>query len=177
MLFIISGPTGVGKDSILQQVCKQRKIQRVPSSVTRDRRPGEVGYHYFTKDQFEQKIQAGEFLEYVHVHGKDYWGTLKNDINVAVNSKDAYVKILDVVGYKKIKDLGIDCIGIFIDPPSKAELKRRIIERGESEQSAELRLSRVDYEMSQAYLYNYRVLNEDLDKCINQIISIMDSHL
>ncbi len=176
MLFILSGPTGVGKDTIIQEVRKTVHLVRVPSCVTRKKRQGEVGYRYFTKNEFLQIANNGEFLEYVKVHGEDYYGTLIADVKDAQNSKQKYIKILDVLGYKKIKQQGVKCIGIFIDPPSKDELKQRIINRGESEGSANLRLSRVDMELSMAKEYDHRVVNKKLDTCVKEVIKIINSY-
>ena len=178
MLFIISGPTGSGKDTIIQSLLEEIDgSYKVPSTVTRAKRPGEVGYHYVSHAQFNDLINKNAFLEYVNVHGDDYYGTLKSDIADAETNDKIAIKILDVVGYQKIKDMGIECTGIFIDIGDIEELERRIILRGESKQNAKLRLDRVKFELDCKKYYDYVIgcstLDENIAKCKQIILKTM----
>lgn len=170
MLFILSGPTGSGKDTIIQELLLQIKDSyKVPSTVTRAKRAGEIGYRYVSHNEFNDMIKQNAFLEYVNVHGDDYYGTLKSDIADAETNSKVAIKILDVDGYCKIKELGIRCIGIFIDISDLDELKRRIISRGETEENAQIRLNRVEYERERKINYDYIVncgtIKQNVEKC------------
>lgn len=178
MLFVVSGPTGSGKDSVINNLVAMHKgAYRVPSTVTRNARPGETGYRYLSHAEFDQRVQNGEFLEYVNVHGTDFYGTLKADLVGAENCDAPVFKVIDVDGYQKLKEAHIKCISIFIDIEDLQELKRRIISRGESEESAEIRLSRVRYECDHKNEFDYIVSAPNLEELTQKCEKIVCSYL
>ena len=179
MLFVFAGPTGAGKDSVINNLV-ERYIDsyKVPSTVTRARRSGEnTGYRYVSHQEFEKLVKQDAFLEYVNVHGNDFYGTLKSDIAGACEAKVPVFKILDVDGYKKVKDAGLDCTGIFIDILDLNELRRRILLRGETKEATEMRLSRVKYERTMAKYFDYIVSDPDLNKLVDKCAAIIDEKL
>ena len=178
MFFVFSGPTGAGKDTVINKLMlRHRGSYRVPSTITRSARPGETGYRYISHAEFEQRIENGEFLEYVNVHGADYYGTLKEDVVGAESCDVPVFKCIDVDGYKKLKEQGVKCISIFISIDDLDELKRRIIGRGESEESAEIRLARVRYELSKKNEFDYVVSSRDLEELTQKCDDIVCKHL
>ena len=179
MLFIISGPTGSGKDTVLHNLIEEIDGSRkLPSTATRAPRIGEVGYRYLSVEEFEQKIKNDEFVEYVQVFGSDYYGTLKKDLDSASDSKRAYFKILDVDGYMKFKAQKIPCVSIFITGGTTAnELKERILKRGEKEQDATVRISRMEYELSFAKEYDYVVSDNTILGTFKKCLKIVEENL
>lgn len=178
MLFVISGPTGSGKDSVINMLLKEFKNSyKVPSTVTRQQRPGEEGYRYVTKQEFLQMVSNDEFLEFVNVYGTDYYGTLKTDLKDAVESPIPVFRILDVDGYIKIKEMGIKCVSIFINVVSKDELARRIYLRGETKEDIKRRIARVDYELEKSKNYDYVLNGETLQDNLESCIYIVNKHL
>jgi guanylate kinase len=175
-LFVISGASGVGKGTVLAGVMEKRKdLKFSVSATTRPPRPGEVhGVHYYfvSEDEFEDMIVRDEFVEY-DCHAKANYGTPRAQLEEKL--VDGHV-ILDIepVGAKNVHEKCPDATLIFIMPPSMEELERRLRGRGDtSEEQIALRLERAKWEMDQRSWYDYVVVNDRLDDCINEIINII----
>lgn len=175
-LFIISGASGVGKGTVLKAVMEKRDDLRFSvSATTRPPRPGEehgVHYYFISEEQFEEMIARDEFLEYDR-HAKASYGTPV--AQVLEKQKTGHV-ILDI----EPKGAGIvhgkrpDAILIFIMPPSMEELERRLRGRGDTcEEQIALRMERAKWEMDQRGWYDYVVVNDKLDDCVNEILKII----
>ena len=175
-LFVFSGASGVGKSTVLKQVMAQRTdLAFSVSATTRAPRPGEVdgvSYYFVTKAQFEEMIARGEFLEY-DAHMDNYYGT---PVAQAKEKMETGSVILDIDpnGAFNVRKIMPEAVLIFIAPPSLEELERRLAGRGDtSEEQIAMRLERAKWEMDQRGWYDYVVVNDQLDSCINEILKII----
>lgn len=180
MLVILSGVSGAGKDTIKKELLKRMEdVVTLPSFTSRERRPIEeegVQYHFITKEAFEEKIKRGDFYEY-DVHHGNYYGTSRELLNEKIEQGKIIVKDIEVNGTENlIKLLGRDTriVTIFLKV-GKEELKRRLFERGDNAQDIELRLSRLDYEESKLKLYDYVLKNDDFEKTVQIIMTIIEN--
>ena len=182
MLVILSGVSGAGKDTIKKELIKRMKnVESMPSFTSRPKREDEINggaYYFITKEEFEEKIENEEFYEY-DVHHNNYYGTSKKILNEKIKSGKIRVKDVDVNGtenlVKKLKD-DTKIITIFLRVP-KAELKRRLKAREDKPSPAEiiLRLNRLDYEESKIGIYDYVLKNNDLEKTVQIIMTIIEN--
>jgi guanylate kinase len=187
-VFIVSGPSGVGKTTIVKALLKQLPtVSFSVSYTTRRKRRGEVegrDYHFINKKQFKKLLKEGEFLEHAIVHGH-YYGTSIKEIKRKLKSKDVILDI-DVQGARQIKrkkenkrrSLNVSVFFFFILPPSMHELIRRIEMRGtEDRVQRELRIKAATREIKAAGEFDCLVVNDDLDKTVavlKEIIILYD---
>lgn len=178
-VFIVSGPSGSGKDTILQAVFKKRpELFFSISSITRAMRPGEKEgekYHFISKQVFEAGLDKGDFLEHNCYLG-NYYGTPKAPVLAAVaQGRDAVIEV-DVNGAAQIRQKLPECISIFVIPPSFAVLNQRLRGRQtESEQQIAERLNAALKEIERAKEYDYIVVNDALDKAVDDFITVIES--
>ena len=177
-LFVISGASGVGKGTVLAQVMDKRKdLEFSVSATTRRPRPSEIeGVHYYfiDNDRFEEMIRMDEFLEY-DIHANACYGTPKGQLEEKLARSNV---ILDVepAGAHIVHQKRPDATLIFIMPPSEEELERRLRGRGDtSEEQIGLRLKRAEWEMEQRSWYDYVVVNDDADRCADEILKIISN--
>ena len=177
MLVILSGVSGAGKDTIKKELIKREEnIITIPSYTDRPMRPGDVEggtYHFVSTEEFEKMIKNNELYEY-NVHHDHYYGTSKKIFNEKVKEGKIIVKDIDVNGTEHLADLLKDdmkVVTIFLRVP-KEELERRLKNRIDkpSIKEIKLRLNRFDYEESRINLYDYVLKNDNLEKTV-QIIS------
>ena len=173
-IFVFSGASGVGKSSALKRVMEAREDLRFSvSATTRKPRPGEVdGVHYFfvTKERFEQMIEDREMLEY-DAHHENLYGTPSNQL---LGEKHVVLDI-EPNGAFQVKRNYPDAALIFVTPPSLEELERRLRGRGDTpEEQIQVRMARAKWEIAQSDHYDYVVLNDDLDRCVAEILDIID---
>ena len=180
MLVILSGVSGAGKDTIKKELLKRMNdTTTLPSYTSRAMRAGEeegVQYHFISEKQFEDKIRQGDFYEYDLHHG-NYYGTSRELMNEKIKQGKVIIKDIEVNGTENLlKLLANDTriVTIFLRV-EKEDLKRRLIERGDSIQDIEVRLSRLDYEESKLNLYDYVLKNDELEKTVQTIITIIEN--
>ncbi len=179
-LVVISGPSGAGKDTIINEVIKKEKINAwVSISMTsRPLRGNEVDgkdYFFVTKEEFEDNIKKGNFLEYAK-YNDNYYGTPKNKIEDYLNKGIDVILNIEIQGALQIKELIKDALFIFIMPPSMEELKRRLINRGtDSSEKILSRFKTAYQEINEVTKYNYVVVNDDLDKAVDKVEAILIS--
>lgn len=177
-LIVISGPSGSGKDTIVNEIVND-KIKVSISATTRPQRKNEVdGIHYYfmSKKEFEDKINNDEFLEFAQVHQTDYYGTLKSEVEKDLNSGKDVVLVIDVIGALQIKEKYPDAVFIFILPPSVQVLKQRLIKReSENMQTMIKRFNSLYKEITKINEYNYVVVNDELDLAVMEVKSIIKS--
>lgn len=179
MFIIISGPSGAGKTPITYTITDTfPNVKRIQSYTTRKERTKEVSgtYIYMTAEQFEKKIQEGFFLEYNKVHkDQQYYGTGLDSYLKIVEKGCVAIKDIDVDSYKKIKNSDLDVVGIYLTVQNRAILFDRLRERGESEQTINIRLhDRVDYENAQKDHYDYVVYTDNFEEAQKQVIKIVE---
>ncbi|MCL2382942.1 MAG: AAA family ATPase [Oscillospiraceae bacterium] len=182
MLVLLSGVSGSGKDTIKKELMKRMEcLATMPSYTDRAPRAGEVEanvYNFVTTEEFEQKIKEEEFYEY-SVHHEHFYGTSRKVLNERVNSGKIIVKDIDVNGTEnllKVLDDDLKIVTIFLRVP-REELRERLENREGKEKikEIELRLNRFDYEESKIGLYDYVLKNDDLEKTVQIIMTIIES--
>lgn len=177
VLMAVSGPSGVGKGTIVKTLLQRRDdVVESVSCTTREPREGEIhGKHYFflSKEEFTRRIEENDFLEYDE-HFGNYYGTPKSFVEETLKTKSVILEI-DVVGALNAKKFFPECVLVMILPPSVEELKKRLIGRGtEGEEQIEGRLARLEYEISQKDKYDYLIVNDDLESAIAEVSKIFD---
>ena len=175
-MFVISGASGVGKSTVLKQVMEERNdLLFSVSATTRPPRPGETeGVHYFfvTKERFQEMIRENAFLEY-DAHADNYYGTPRAQAEEKM-ARGLLLLDIEPMGAKQVKQAAPEAVLIFIMPPSRQELERRLRSRGDtSEEQIRIRLERASWEMEQRSWYDYVVVNDDPRRCADEILTII----
>ncbi len=178
MLVILSGVSGAGKDTVKKELMnKMEDVITLPSYTSREPRDGEqegVEYHFISKDEFKDRIEKNEFYEY-DVHHENYYGTSRRLMNEKIESGKIIIKDIEVNGTENLINIlknEIKLITIFLKVDEQ-ELRSRLEKRGESKESIDLRLSRLEYEESKIGLYDYVIKNDDLEKTVDIIMTIL----
>ena len=175
-LFIISGASGVGKSTVLSRVMATRDDLRFSvSTTTRAPRPGEVdgeSYYFVTREKFQDMIDRNEFVEY-DAHMDNFYGTPEAQLNEKLETGSV---ILDIEpnGAFMVRKRRPDATLIFIAPPSMEELLRRLVGRGDtSTEQVKVRQERAQWEMDQSVHYDYVVVNDQVETCVDEILKII----
>jgi guanylate kinase len=181
MLLVISGPSGVGKGTVIQEILRNRQDLSVSISYTsRAPRAGETegaSYFFVSRAVFEQMIAAGEFLEYAEVH-RNYYGTSRAQVRRMLDSGRSVLFEVDVQGGINLRRQFKELRSIFILPPGENELIERIKNRGtETPETMRIRLETMRAEMLKAAEYDYRVVNDKLHICVKKINKIIDQEI
>lgn len=179
LLVVIAGPSGVGKGTVHTRV-----RERVPDAVlsvsatTREPRPDEIDgvhYHFVDRERFEAMVAAGEFLEWAEYAGHLY-GTLRAAVEGPVAAGKVVVLDIEVQGALQIRQRVGDALLVFLLPPSLSELERRLRGRGtEDDDSVGRRLDTARFELSRQDAFDVRVVNDDLDRCVEEVVAAIDA--
>lgn len=175
--FIVSGPSGVGKSTVLQALMERRSaVYFSVSATTREPRPGEadgVHYHFLDVDTFRSWIAKDEFLEYAEYVG-NFYGTPKRFVDEAMDRGEDVILDIEVQGAIQVTSKRPDSVRIFIAPPSWNELERRLTDRGtDSEEKIQKRLLRAKVEFQTAHTYDYFVINDTVKTAVDELDAIM----
>lgn len=175
--FIISGPSGVGKSTVLGALFEGRDdLYFSVSATTRAPRPTEtpdVDYHFIEAETFRQWIEDGEFLEYAEYVG-NFYGTPKKYVDAAMDEGKDVILDIEIQGATQVHELRPDVVRIFIAPPSWEELERRLTARGtDSPEKVQKRLLRAKVELENAGHYDYFVINDTVDNAVAELRAIM----
>lgn len=179
-VFIISGPSGSGKDTLLKVLFeKNPEIAFSISSITRDMREGEVEgekYNFISREKFEKMIENDELLEY-NVYVNNYYGTPKAPVIEATEKGLDIIIEVDVNGAANIRKKLPDAVSIFIMPPTFTELERRLKGRGtESDEVIAKRMGEALGEIKRATEYDYIVVNDDIEVAVDNIHAVIQGH-
>lgn len=177
MLIVFSGPSGVGKDTVLRMLLERRDDCVVSvSATTRAPRPGEVDgvdYHFITKEQFGGFIACGDMLEYTQ-YGEDYYGTPKSGVDLSLSQGKNVILEIEVQGALQIKKLREKAVLVFVLPPAFSMLQERLHGRGtESAECIERRLAAARQELACADRYDYVIVNDSVEACCESLSAII----
>ena len=178
LLIVISGPSGVGKGTVRKALFEMPKhnLTYSVSMTTRNIRPGETNgkdYYFVSREEFEKRIEEGKFLEHAEFVG-NYYGTPLDKVNEQLDSGKEVVLEIEVEGALQVKAKVPDCVMIFIVPPSKEDLYKRLRSRGtESEEIIEQRVQKANREFKKAKYYDYIVVNDDVYNAADRILAII----
>lgn len=177
ILFVISGPSGVGKGTIANMIAERNPNVFVSVSMTtRPARQGETDgkdYYFVTRETFEQKIKNGGLLEYSE-HFENFYGTPRDKVLEKLHERDVLLEI-DVNGGLEVKKQFPETVLIMIVPPRIEDLRARLSGRKtETEEKIRIRLARAAYELSITDRYDYTVLNDDPEHCYAEVVSIIE---
>lgn len=180
-LIIFAAPSGAGKSTIAKRILPDYdNLIFSISATTRPIREGEVDgkdYFFLTEDEFKKKIELNEFLEWEKFYDY-YYGTLKSFIQNTLNKGTSVLLDVDVKGAVNIKKIYPEAITIFIMPPSLEELKNRLlIRKTESEDDLAKRLHRAEMELAYSSQFDYVVINDDLNKAVNEVKEIINNNI
>ncbi len=179
-LIIISGTTCAGKGTVIKKLLEKRDDVALSISYTsREKRANEIDgkdYYFVTKEEFEEKIKNGDFLEYARVQYGAYYGTPKKEVLKILDSGKDCILEIDVQGARQVKALYPQAILIFIMAPSMSEVKKRIKARGMENNEQIIERFRVAYnEINEINNYNYVVVNDNLDAAVKKVEAILIS--
>jgi guanylate kinase len=177
---VISGPSGAGKSSFVKALLGRypRDLVYSVSATTRPRREHEVegrDYFFLGREEFQRRVDAGEFVEHAEVHGELY-GTLKSQTEAVLRSGRNVLLDIDVQGGRSVRRIYPDGVYIFVLPPSLADLEERLRARGtDSEERIKLRLENARREIAIAREYDYAVVNDDLEDATRKVLAIIEA--
>lgn len=178
LLIVLSGPSGVGKGTVrkaLFEMPEQNFVYSV-SMTTRKKRPGEVegkDYYFVSREEFEEKIKEGKFLEHAEFVG-NYYGTPLDKVNEQLNLGKELILEIEVEGAAQVREKCKDAVFIFLAPPSKAALYKRLKRRGtESEEVIKERIDKANREFKLAFKYDYIVINDEVRNAADRIMAII----
>jgi len=180
-LFVISGPSGVGKGTLIARARERLPgLEVATSATTRARRPGERDgreYRFLSPERFEQGVRDGAFLEHVEFAGHRY-GTLRSEVDRRLANGSSVVLEIDVPGAREIERQVPDAVLVFIAPPGMDDLERRLVARGvNSDEEIANRLRIANSEIEARDRFQHVIVNDDLDRAASQLIELIRSAL
>lgn len=178
MKIILSGPSGAGKDTLIDMWAESNpRIKRAITATTRAPRAGEINgtsYHFYTMEEMEEKIANNEFLEHMNVFGNIY-GTPRSSVDEVVAAGDIAIIRIDVQGAIELIPKMPDAISVFILPPSLEELQKRIKGRNtDTPEKIEERMDTAIAEIMCSYFYDHQIVNDDINVALSEIESILN---
>lgn len=178
ILFVLSGPSGVGKGTILDRLFETYNgINYSVSMTTREPRQGEVegeDYFFVSEEEFKEIMERDGFLETARVHG-NYYGTPRSYVEETLAKGEDIILEIDIQGANQVRDIFPEAVFIFLKPPSLEALSKRLDKRGsETQKSREIRLENAKAEMAEADNFDHVVLNDKLDNAVVKLKAIIE---
>ena len=176
-LFVLSGPSGVGKGTILTRLFVDfQDIEYSVSATTRQARAGEVqgeNYYFMSEEEFFQLVENDQLIEWANVHN-NYYGTPKEYVDKTLKKGQDIILEIDIQGAKQVRENYPDAVFIFLLPPSLQELEQRLEQRGsEDKRNKKIRLRNAREEMQEKQKYDYVIINDRIEETVDQLRSII----
>jgi guanylate kinase len=180
-VFVITGPSGVGKGTLIRGLMERLDgLELSVSATTRAPRPGErdgVDYHFLTREEFDRRVAAGEFVEHADYAGRSY-GTLRSELDERLRESTPVVLEIEVQGARQVRAAMPEAVQVFIAPPSLEALRARLIGRGTDDRAeVERRLRVAERELQAQPEFGYVVVNDRLDDAITELTAIVAREL
>ncbi|HEU4393242.1 MAG TPA: guanylate kinase [Solirubrobacterales bacterium] len=180
-VFVITGPSGVGKGTLIRELCKRiPDLELSISATTREPREGEVDgrdYHFLAREEFDRRVEAEDFLEFATYSGNRY-GTLRTEVERRLAAGRSVVLEIEVQGARQVRAAMRESIQVFIAPPAPAVLRERLDARGtDAPEAIDARLEVAAQEMAAQDEFAYRVVNDDLGRAAGELEGIVRAEL
>ena len=177
ILLVVSGPSGVGKDSVVKKLRENHpEIAKTVSATTRAPRPGEqegVDYYYRTEDEFRKLLAEDQIVEHNFYNG-NFYGTLREEVDKRLAAGKVVVLVIDVHGAENIRRMFPGATTVFLLPPSEEELERRLRGRGtETEESIRERLATAQKELAQQDKFTLKLVNDEVEHCAAELYDVI----
>jgi guanylate kinase len=176
-VFVITGPSGVGKGTLIRALRERvPELALAVSATTRDPRPGEEDgreYHFLSDDEFERRVQAGEFVEHARYSGRRY-GTLRSELDRRTQAGHPVVLEIEVQGARQVRESMPEALFVFLKPPSWEELVNRLVGRGtETEEERAARLETAVEELAAEAEFDVTVVNTEIHQAGEELVALM----
>jgi len=180
-VFVITGPSGVGKGTLIRGLMEREpRLELSVSATTRDPRPGErdgVDYHFLTRAEFDRRVAEGDFVEHADYAGRSY-GTLRSELEERIAAGVPVVLEIEVQGARQVRAAMPEAVQVFIAPPSLAALRTRLIGRGTDDPAeVERRLAVAEGELQAQPEFRHVVVNDRLDEALQRLVAIVAEEL
>jgi guanylate kinase len=179
-VFVITGPSGVGKGTLIERLLERVPLELSISATTREPRPGEADgreYHFLSPEEFRRRVEAGEFLEHASYSGNHY-GTLREEVERRLREGRSVVLEIEVQGARQVRDAMPEAILIFIAPPDESALRERLEGRGtDSQEAIEQRLRTAEVELAARTEFPQEIVNDDLQKSALELEKLVRGEL
>jgi guanylate kinase len=180
-VFVITGPSGVGKGTLIKELLKRvPDLELSVSATTRAPREGEIDgrdYHFLTPEQFEQRKEENDFLEFATYSGNRY-GTLRSEVERCLEQGKSVVLEIEVQGAQQVRAAELESVQIFIAPPNPAVLRERLLGRGtDSTEAIDDRLKVAEQELAAQDDFDHQIVNDDISQAADELIKVVRSEL